>query len=136
MLIDTHVLIWMEGDPNRIPAAIHRRLQGSGSIAVSSVTCLELSTLAAKGRLTLNLTPHAILRGLENDPRFTLVPLSPQMAVTTFDLYSAGFHGDPADRMIYATALQLRLPLATADQKIRDFAAAAPGHLKVECIWN
>jgi predicted nucleic acid-binding protein len=34
-----------------------------------------------------------------------------------------GFHGDPADRIIVATALLLRCRLATLDEKIRDWAA-------------
>jgi PIN domain nuclease of toxin-antitoxin system len=40
----------------------------------------------------------------------------------------ADFHGDPADRMIIATALELRVPLATRDERIR-----ASKH--VQSIW-
>ena len=40
----------------------------------------------------------------------------------------AGMHGDPADRMIAATALYLGAPLITCDRKIQESGV-------VDCVW-
>ncbi|HEV2845207.1 MAG TPA: PIN domain-containing protein, partial [Thermoanaerobaculia bacterium] len=39
-----------------------------------------------------------------------------------------GFHGDPADRLIVATAIETGVPLVTRDRQIRDFG-------RVDVLW-
>ncbi len=56
-----------------------------------------------------------------------LLPLTPQVAVRSTQL-GAGFHFDPADRLIVATALLLRAPLVTRDRRIR-------GYRPVQSVW-
>jgi len=71
--------------------------------------------LAAKGRLRLEITPAATRhKALEQGIRE--VPLSGAISLAAAQL--AGFHGDPADRMIVATALSLGAMLVTADESI------------------
>jgi len=55
-----------------------------------------------------------------------ILPLTPAIAA----LAESGIvaHGDPTDRLIAATALAHRVPLITADQKLR----TTPG---LRCIW-
>ena len=45
-----------------------------------------------------------------------LEPISPAICIASSRL--SEFHGDPADRLIVATAMTLGLPLMTADKKI------------------
>ena len=59
----------------------------------------------------------------------TLVPLHPEIAIASARLDD--FHGDPADRLIVATAQQAGATLVTADSKILAWAAAATGRLAV-----
>ncbi|HXH55836.1 hypothetical protein [Iamia sp.] len=47
--------------------------------------------------------------------------LTPTVGVAAGELDQ--FHGDPADRLIYATAMLSRIPLATKDRLLREFAA-------------
>ncbi|HZD37798.1 MAG TPA: PIN domain-containing protein [Actinomycetes bacterium] len=54
-----------------------------------------------------------------------LAPVTPQVAVGAAMLGAAGFHGDPADRYLYATALEHSVPLVTRDESIRSFADKA-----------
>ena len=44
----------------------------------------------------------------------------------------ATFPGDPIDRLLYATARDLRVPLVTKDDRLRSFARAAGD---IEVIW-
>ncbi|MCK4608609.1 MAG: type II toxin-antitoxin system VapC family toxin, partial [Gammaproteobacteria bacterium] len=66
-----------------------------------------------------------------NAPGITLAPLSPKIAIESCNLHD--FHGDPADRMIVATARAERLTLITSDKKILQYSKkhqvdAIPAH--------
>ena len=61
-----------------------------------------------------------------------LVPLTSEAAVWAGQLDRATFAGDPIDRLIYASAYDLRIPLVTKDEKLRAYAALA-GDLDV--LW-
>jgi PIN domain nuclease of toxin-antitoxin system len=49
-------------------------------------------------------------------PPVSLAPLTAEISLTSCRL--PAFHGDPADRMIVATAITMGLPLITADETI------------------
>jgi PIN domain nuclease of toxin-antitoxin system len=55
-----------------------------------------------------------------------LLPLTPAVAVKATEL--GKFHGDPADRLIVATAILESAALVTRDRRIRDYAG-------VTTIW-
>ena len=57
-------------------------------------------------------------------PRVELMPISPAIAIGAAGLPSA-FPGDPADRLIVATALDQRVAIVTRDARIRGFAGVA-----------
>lgn len=73
--------------------------------------------LVAKGRISLGLPTvewlDASLAGL----RMTLVALDPTIAALAATL---PMHGDPADRLIVASAMSRNAPLVTKDQAIRN----------------
>ncbi len=68
-----------------------------------------------------------IEQALTEDPRLELFPLSPRISVTAATL--SWSHGDPADRMIVATARVHNAVLATADERIHDSRL-------VRCVWD
>ena len=110
-VLDTHVWIWMSSGDPRV-----RELAGFlGKPVVSAISVWEVSMLAAKGRV--DLKPDA-LTWIEENVRLPveLEPIHPAICVESSLLED--FHGDPADRMIVATALVLGLPLITADGTI------------------
>ena len=74
--------------------------------------------LFRKGRLEL---PMAFAEWLEQatDPHVVAVLPLDLAVVLAVDALPASFHGDPADRIIVATARAHRLPLATRDATIR-----------------
>jgi PIN domain nuclease of toxin-antitoxin system len=71
--------------------------------------------LAAKGRLTLRPDPASWLAA-NLAPPVSLAALSAEVALASASL--PGFHGDPADRIVVATALTMGIPLITADERI------------------
>jgi PIN domain nuclease of toxin-antitoxin system len=83
---------------------------------VASISWFELAWLAEHQRIVLSLPVRAWLAQLAELVR-TLV-ISPAVAATAAAL-PASFPGDPADRLIYASALEHGLQLVTKDQRLR-----------------
>jgi PIN domain nuclease of toxin-antitoxin system len=54
-------------------------------------------------------------------PRAGMAETSWRAAVRAARLGRQGFHGDPADRLIYSTARDHRCPLVSKDERLRAF---------------
>lgn len=79
----------------------------------------ELAMLVETGRLRLDRDVAKWVRDALSRPTIRIVDLTPEIAVPAARL--AGFHGDPADRLIAATALALNCVLVTKDRKLRAY---------------
>lgn len=95
----------------------------AGHAFVSPVSAWEIGLLVAKKRLSLSLQPALWFQTFLRRSGACLLPLSPEAAIAASFL-PAPFHGDPADRMLVATARELGVPLVTRDAKILAYAAA------------
>jgi PIN domain nuclease of toxin-antitoxin system len=74
--------------------------------------------LHSKGRLVLDMPFDRWLPEAAQPAVVRIAPLTVEI-VLALDALPASFHGDPADRLIVATARAARLPLATHDKRIR-----------------
>ena len=74
--------------------------------------------LAARGRIELDRDPVAWMEASLEVERIELLPLTPAVAVASANL--ADFHGDPADRLIVATAITHGSKLVTKDRNISE----------------
>lgn len=74
--------------------------------------------LVAEGRLELDRDVLVWIRQALALPRMALVPLTPEIAVRSTRL-GEGFPGDPADRILVATARELGAALVTRDETLR-----------------
>ncbi len=122
-ILDTHCLIWLKNQPDKLTAAqttVLRGIQGRGRcVGISAITLWEIAMLVSKGRVQTAVPLSDLLERIEKDPTLVVLPLSGLVAAASVDLGEA-FHGDPADRLITATAKVYGLPLLTADQRIRE----------------
>jgi PIN domain nuclease of toxin-antitoxin system len=120
ILVDTHVVVWLAFDSNRLSrnakTAIDRAREEEDGLAIADITLLELTTLAGKGRIHLNVSLESFLREVET--RFVILPITGRACVLALGL-PAIYPKDPADRIIAATALAEGLVLLTADREIR-----------------
>ncbi|MEY3897425.1 MAG: hypothetical protein RLZZ214_2946 [Verrucomicrobiota bacterium] len=110
-VLDTHVWVWSAaGD-----ARAEKLRDFSGTAIVSAISQWEVAMLAMKGRLKLMPDEESWFSANLETP-VCLAPLTAEISTASCRL--PDFHGDPADRIIVATAITLGLPLITADEKI------------------
>lgn len=115
VLLDTHVIHWWSAEPDRLSAAARQALKGADEIAAAAISWYELAWLARHERIVLNVPIRSWLQGLGAHLR--TVGVTPAIADTAADL-PASFPGDPADRLIYATAIEHGFELLTKDRAI------------------
>lgn len=91
---------------------------GRSEVCVAAISLWEVQMLHGKRRLELPLPISAWLTRAADDRIVSVIPLDVE-TVLALDSLPDSFHGDPADRLIVATARARVLPLATRDTSIR-----------------
>ncbi|HEX7294050.1 MAG TPA: type II toxin-antitoxin system VapC family toxin [Solirubrobacterales bacterium] len=117
VLLDTHVVHWWSAEPKRVSSAARRALESADELVVSAISWYELAWLARHERIAITVPVRSWLDGLASQLR--TIGVTPAVAETAVGL-PASFPGDPADRLIYATAIEHGLDLVTKDRSIRD----------------
>ena len=124
LVLDTHIWIWlMEGAPD-LKQGLRRQIEAcarEGELLVSAISAWEVGILEAKGRITFDQECGDWVADAFSAPGIRLAPLDPDIAVASTRL-PGNFHGDPADRIIVATARAHGCPLVTADAAIIGYA--------------
>lgn len=119
IVIDTHIWVWwVQNDTTRLTVKYQKWLKENetNGIGVSIVSCWEIAKLVEKGRLTLPLTIAEWMELALTYPGVRLLDLTLPIVIDSTQL--AGFHSDPFDQMIVATARYNDSSLLTADAKI------------------
>lgn len=91
------------------------------------MSIFEISTLVRRGRLELGVDSDQWFGALRSLPELAIEPISAEIAWLA-GAFDAALPGDPADRIIAATAQVLHAKLITADDKLRSAFA-------IDTIW-
>ncbi len=133
VLLDTCAVIWLaDGAPieeGALAAIAHAA--GADGVLVSPISAWEIGLLsrprAGRG-MTFLPDPATWFARVLAAPSIRLAPFTPGIAIAASHLPEP-LHGDPADRLLIATARALAVPIVTRDSKIIAFGAA--GHVAV-----
>ncbi|HET8814435.1 MAG TPA: PIN domain-containing protein [Solirubrobacterales bacterium] len=117
VVLDTHVVHWWSAEPERVSAAAAKALEAADELLVAAISWYELAWLARHERIVLNVPVRSWLEGLGAQVR--TISGNPAIADTAAGL-PASFPGDPADRLIYATAIEQGAKLVTKDGAIAE----------------
>jgi PIN domain nuclease of toxin-antitoxin system len=132
ILLDTHVILWWQADVERLSAAARQAIGRATEILVSPISMWEVGLLVEKGRVRLDRDPFVWAQDFLASERVATADLTPTAALAAAQLPAAGFSGDPADAMLYATARERGVPMVTKDLRIRTFAL---GRRDLRTIW-
>jgi PIN domain nuclease of toxin-antitoxin system len=128
ILLDTHVAVWSVSNSNFLGKRsrhLIRQAEVSDQIAVSAVSFWEIGLLISKRRLRLLDSAREFRKIIL--ARGTLeLPLSGEIAILAGELED--LHGDPADRLIAATAIVHDAALLTADERLLSWRHALRRH--------
>jgi PIN domain nuclease of toxin-antitoxin system len=130
ILLDTHALLWWQANVDRLSPKATRTIESATRILVSPISFWELVMLVEKGRISLDRPTNVWVVDFLATERVALAELTPSVAIGAGEL--TGFHGDPADRLIVATAKSLRVPLISKDDKIHAYAMSDKG---LAAVW-
>jgi PIN domain nuclease of toxin-antitoxin system len=122
ILLDTHVAVWLLLQPELLSEnardAIRQARANREPLGFSPVSLYEIAYAEKRGRLPLIENIHSFLGAVRSI--LEAAPLTPEIVIRAA-LLSDSFHGDPMDRMIAATSIELSCPLVTHDGRIRSF---------------
>lgn len=121
IVLDTHALIWWVSDPTRLSQRARRALAIAlrrAPVAASAISLFEIATAVRRGRLELGLSLEQWLELLQKLPELRFEPVSAEIAQAAGG-FPDSVPGDPADRIIAATALALGAKLISADTRLR-----------------
>ena len=121
IVLDTHVWIWWVSEPTRLSAPAQAAVANARKVGICPISIWEISTKVAQGKLSLDRKLDVWVHQALARPGAELLELSAQVAVLAGQLGGRGFHGDPADRLITASAMSRGVELVTKDQAIRAF---------------
>jgi PIN domain nuclease of toxin-antitoxin system len=121
ILLDTHVWVWWLTRSGQLSAQERHDLSAAAArheLAISAISLWEAHMLNARARISLPVPfPRWLVEATDPDA-VAIIPLEADV-VLALDELPAGLHGDPADRIIAATARCKGMPLATWDKALR-----------------
>ena len=136
-VVDTHTWIWsVTGEAQRIGRRARTTLATATTAYVPAITQWETAQLFASKRIVSDRPITDWLEQAGATLPFQFQPLTAAIAAVSVELALEGFHADPADRMIYATARVLDIPLLTGDTAIRTFELGLPKRARRLVIWD
>lgn len=121
VVLDTHAWIWSTDDPTRLSPTVRDAIADADPIGVSAISSWEVGMLALSGRLTFDRDVSRWIHQALGQPGIAALPIGPKVALDAALLESEGFVGDPADRLIYATARDAGAVLVTRDARLREY---------------
>jgi PIN domain nuclease of toxin-antitoxin system len=123
-LLDTHVLIWAAGFPERLSAEARELIADTDNELVFSAASLwEIAIKSTLGREDFTVDARLLRRGLL-DNGYSELPVASEHAVTIDGLLP--IHKDPFDRLLIAQAMVEGITLLTAD----DLVGQYPGPIR------
>lgn len=118
-LLDTNILVWTLGYPERLPAEVEEILADPGpEIWFSAANIWEIGIKAARGRPDFTLNPH-VARTTTLHLGFVELAIDGAHAATAGDL--PPIHADPFDRLLVAQAILTESTLLTSDATVAEY---------------
>lgn len=117
IVADTHAWVWWVSSRNLLSSAARSALDSADSVGVSTITLLQIAALATRRRIEIDMSARDWIEAAVHRSGTIVLPLEKGVAIEAGSLIRE--FGDPADRIIVATAMSHSAPLVTKDKRIR-----------------
>jgi len=119
LLLDTHLLLWAAGDPNRLSRTVRSLIENPDNELLFSVASIwEVVIKRGLGRSDFQVDPRLLRRGLL-DNGYGELPILSDHVVAVDSL--PGIHKDPFDRVLVAQASVEGITLLTTDSQLTQY---------------
>jgi PIN domain nuclease of toxin-antitoxin system len=116
LLLDTHLLLWASGQPDKLSRPARKLLDDPESeLLFSAASLWEIAIKNTLGRSDLKVEPRVLRRALL-DNGYTELPVTSEHTVSIDTL--PPIHKDPFDRLLVAQALTEGITLLTTDTQL------------------
>jgi PIN domain nuclease of toxin-antitoxin system len=125
LLLDTHLLLWAAGQPNRLSPAARKQIDAPANVLLFSAASIwEVTIKRGLGRSDFQADPRLLRRGLL-DNGYSELPILSEHVVAIDNL--PPIHKDPFDRLLVAQATVEGVTLLTADSVVAEY----PGPIRL-----
>ena len=122
LLLDTHLLLWAAGHPEKLsPVAIALLEDPANTLMFSAASLWEITIKRSLDRPDFQMDPHQLRRGLLENGYQELV-ITSQHALAVGHL--PPIHKDPFDRLLVAQAQEEGICLLTADEQVAAYGSS------------
>lgn len=121
ILLDTHVLIWLAAERKRLSKPALEAIESGLELAIALVSVQEIAYLVVRERLVMDRSIVKWVGDALGVLGARALPPTVSTSIRAGSLDPQDFHGDPIDRLIYATAIEHDAQLVTADERLRRF---------------
>lgn len=116
LLLDTQILLWAAGEPDRLPRAARAVIKNpDAELIFSSASLWEIAIKRTLDREDFQVDPRLLRRGLL-DNGYAELSITGEHAVAVIAL--PAIHKDPFDRMLIAQATISGIELLTLDEVV------------------
>jgi PIN domain nuclease of toxin-antitoxin system len=121
-LLDTHLLLWAAGQPERLSADARSMLENpANQLLFSAASLWEVSIKNGLGRDDFSVNPRLLRRGLL-DNGYVELSISSEHTVALDNL--PAIHKDPFDRLLIVQAMVEGITLLTSDALVARYAGS------------
>ena len=119
LLLDTHIWIRWLSAAQPLDDKLISSIEEAERLAVSAVSCWEVTYLAKKNRIELPMALSEWMTAALDGSGVEVIDISSRIAVQSAEL--PDIHRDPADRFIIATALESGFHVVSFDERFKQY---------------
>ena len=113
LLLDTHVILWMAQEPDRLPMGIHNKLNSEDTLLFSYASVWEIAIKSALGKIELHWPLHEFVDLAIDKHALQMLQISLPHIYHTQQLPL--HHRDPFDRLLIAQSVVESIPIISSD---------------------
>jgi PIN domain nuclease of toxin-antitoxin system len=115
--LDTHTILWDAYEPKKLSKKAKAAIEQESEFIFCDISFWEIAMLIQKGRIKSKYPIDEMIVSILEGRKYIIKNITPSIVKTYVDLQDK-INKDPADRIIFATAMVENVALVTADKNL------------------